>query len=157
ATKSIGDRLVLSPQEALVAGGPAEAFEAQLRELYRGGHRHLVLDFSGVPAIDSAGIRALVRGHTTAQRVQGTMRLAALSPKVRQVLDASRLGSVFEIYQSTDAARLAAWPWRTIRLAIAGAVLCSTLVWAGLKWPMQLTGVSEIAEEAIGGGKKGAP
>ena len=72
ATRSVADRLVLSPQEPLVAGGPAEAFESQLRQLYRTGQKHLVIDFTRVPAIDSAGIRALVRGHTTAQRVEGT-------------------------------------------------------------------------------------
>ena len=116
ATRSIADRLVLSPQVPLVAGGPAEAFESQLRQLYRSGQRHLVIDFTRVPTIDSAGIRALVRGHTTAQRVEGTLRLAALSPRVRDLLDASRLSNVFDIYDSTEAARMAAWPWRTIRI-----------------------------------------
>ena len=76
----VGDRLVMSPMEALVAGGPAEAFERHLQQLFRGGYRHLVVDLSGVPAIDSAGIRALVRGHTTARRVGGTLRLAASNP-----------------------------------------------------------------------------
>jgi anti-anti-sigma regulatory factor len=73
AGRSIADRLVLSPQEPLVAGGSSEAFESQLRQLYRNGQRHLVIDFTRVPAIESAGIRALVRGHTTAQRVEELM------------------------------------------------------------------------------------
>jgi anti-anti-sigma factor len=155
--KPAGDRLVLSPLEPLVAGGPAEAFETQLRQLYRNGHRHLVIDLTGVSMIDSAGIRALVRGHTTAQRVLGTLRLAALKPKVRETLEASHLGGVFDIYESTEAARLAAWPWRTIRIAIAGTILCGGLVWAGLRWPVQLAGISEVAEEAITGGRRTAP
>ena len=78
----VGDRLVMSPMEALVAGGPAEAFERHLQQLFRGGYRHLAVDLSGVPAIDSAGIGALVRGHTTARRVGGTLRLAAPDPAV---------------------------------------------------------------------------
>jgi hypothetical protein len=41
-----------------------------------------VVDLSGVPAIDSAGMRAPVRGHTTARRVGGTLRLAAPNPAV---------------------------------------------------------------------------
>jgi anti-anti-sigma factor len=156
AGRSIADRLVLSPQEPLVAGGSAEAFESQLRQLYRNGQRHVVIDFTRVPAIDSAGIRALVRGHTTAQRVEGTLRLAALPPRVRDLLDASRLASVFDIYESPDAARTAAWPWRTIRVTTAAVVLCGSLVWIGLTWPTELAGINEIAEEAIGGAK-GAP
>jgi anti-anti-sigma factor len=153
ATRSVADRLVLSPQEPLVAGGPAEAFESQLRQLYRSGQRHLVIDFKRVPTIDSAGIRALVRGHTTAQRVEGTLRLAALPSRVRDMLDASRLASVFDIYESIEAARIASWPWRTIRITIFGAVLCGTLVWMGLHWQNQLAGINEIAEEVIGGAK----
>jgi hypothetical protein len=41
ATRSVADRLVLSPQEPLVAGGPGEAFESQLRQVYRSGRRHV--------------------------------------------------------------------------------------------------------------------
>jgi anti-anti-sigma factor len=154
--KPVGDRLVLSPLEPLVAGGPAEAFESQLRQLYRSGHRHIVIDLTGVRSIDSAGIRALVRGHTTAQRIEGTLRLASLSPVVRQILEASHLGGVFDIYESAEAARIAAWPWRTIRTAAAGTLLCAALVWAGLKWPAQLAGISQVSEDAISGGGRGA-
>ena len=153
ATRSVADRLVLSPQEPLVAGGPAEAFESQLRQLYRSGQRHLVIDFKRVPAIDSAGIRALVRGHTTAQRVEGTLRLAALPARIRETLEASRLASVFDIYESTEAARIASWPWRTIRITLSGAILCGALVWLGLRWPNQLAGINEIAGEVIGGAR----
>ena len=153
ATRTVADRLVLSPQEPLVAGGPAEAFESQLRQLYRSGQRHLVIDFKRVPTIDSAGIRALVRGHTTAQRVEGTLRLAALPARVRETLDASRLASVFDIYDSTEAARIASWPWRAIRITLSGAILCGTLVWLGLQWPNQLAGINEIAGEVIGGAR----
>jgi len=40
--RPVGDRLVMSPMEALVAGGAAEAFERQLQQLYRGGYCHLI-------------------------------------------------------------------------------------------------------------------
>jgi hypothetical protein len=85
--------------------------------------------------------------------VEGTLRLAALPSKVRETLEASRLASVFDIYDSPEAARIASWPWRTIRVTLTGAVLCSTLVWLGLRWPNELAGISEIAEEAIGGAR----
>src|ERR687890_52913 len=95
--RPVGDRLVMSPMEPLVAGGAAEAFERQLQQLYRTGYRHLVVDLSGVAALDSAGIRALVRGHTTAQRVAGSLRLAAAPAAVSRVLDVAHLSGVFDI------------------------------------------------------------
>jgi anti-anti-sigma factor len=148
------DRLVLSPQEPLVGGGAAETFEKDIQQLFRRGQRHLIVDMGAVAAIDSAGIRALVRGHTTAQRLRGGLRLAAPRPSVLATLETSRLASIFEIYDSVDAARLATFPWRTLAVVVAGAALCGTLVWAGLKWPMQLVGLDPITQEALESGRR---
>jgi anti-anti-sigma factor len=149
--RTVGDRLVMSPMEPLVAGGAAETFERHVQQLFRSGYRHLVVDLSGVPVIDSAGIRAFVRGHTSAQRVGGTLRLAAAPAAVSRVLELAHLAGVFESYDSVEAARMAAWPWRTIRIAVAGALLCGALVWAGIRWPMELSGVSDTAESIVRG------
>src|SRR5262245_51590560 len=148
------DRLGLSPQEPLLAGGAAEAFERDIQQLFRRGQRHLIIDMAGVPSIDSAGIRALVRGHTTSQRLGGSLRLAAIEPRVAKVLEDSRLASIFGTYESVDAARRAVWPWRTVRIALIGVVICSTLVWIGLKWPLQLTGIDPGTEALLESGKK---
>jgi anti-anti-sigma factor len=142
--KTVGDRLLLTPREPLLAGGPAEAFEIQLRQLIRSGHRHLVVDLSGVASIDSAGIRALVRGHTSAQRAGGSLRLAAVPPAVRTVLEVSHLASVFESYESVEAARFAALPWRHIWIGIGGVALCAAMVYAGIRWANELAGVANV-------------
>jgi anti-anti-sigma factor len=133
-TRFMPGRLLLSPREPLVAGGPAEAFEQQLQHLLRTGHTHLVIDLSEVPRIDSAGIRALVRAHTTAQRVGGILRLAAPRPAVSEVLETMHLGSVFESYESIQAAQFASWPWRTVATVVGGTALCVLLVLIGFRW-----------------------
>jgi anti-anti-sigma factor len=138
----------------LVAGGAAEAFERDIQQLFRGGQRHLIIDLSGVAMMDSGGIRALVRGHTTAQRLGGSLRLAAMRPVVAQVLEASRLSSIFVTYDSVEGARLAAFPWRSVRVLLWGAALCTALVWIGLKWPLQLAGLDQITEQALEAGQK---
>jgi anti-anti-sigma factor len=153
-TRPVADRLVLSPQVPLVAGGAAEAFERDIQQLFRAGQRHLIIDMSGVTMMDSGGIRALVRGHTTAQRLGGNLRLAAMRPAVSQVLDASRLSSIFITYESVEAARLAAWPWRKLRVLAAGAALCGALVWVGMKWPLELTGLDPVTQQMLENGQK---
>jgi hypothetical protein len=105
-----------------------------------------------VHAIDSAGIRALVRAHTSARRVDGTLRIAAAREKVAEVLELSHLGDIFQMYESVDAAKIAAWPWAAIRAAMGGVVLCSVLVWAGLRWPAELTGLGQAVTTALAGG-----
>lgn len=123
--------LVLSPHEPLVERGAAEQFERQIQALLADGHRYLVIDFSSVVGIDDAGIRALVRGHTTARRLGGNLRLAAVNPEVRAFLQSSRLDTVFPILDSVEAAEAREWPWRIIALAAGGIAFCLALVWAG--------------------------
>jgi anti-anti-sigma factor len=157
-SKGLGNRLVLSPQEPIVGGGAAEAFERHLQKLFRSGYRDLIVDMRGVAALDSAGVRALVRGHTSAQRVEGSLRIAGLAPKVRQVLELSRLGEVLEVYESVDAARFASWPWRTVRVWVSIVALTITLVAIGLRWPNELSGAAESATTILPpGGTAPAP
>jgi anti-anti-sigma factor len=147
--KAVGNRLVLSPQEPIVGGGAAEAFERHLQKLFRSGYRDLIVDFSGVPTLDSAGVRALVRGHTSAQRVAGSLRIAGIKPAVRQVLDLSRLGDVLELYDSVEAARIASWPWRSIRVWVSVVAVSGALVAIGLEWPDRLAGVADGATTIV--------
>jgi anti-anti-sigma factor len=130
-----GDEIVLSPQEPLIEGGSAEEFERRVQALFKDGHRRLVVDLGGVAQLDSAGIRALVRGHTTAQRLGGSFKLVGPNAHVRTLLQVTHLDSVFAIYDSLDAAQARQWPWKMIAAVAGGAALCVALVWSGLTWP----------------------
>jgi anti-anti-sigma factor len=153
-TKASRDRLTLSPNEPLVAGGPAEGFERHVQALFRQGYRRLVIDLQRVRALDSAGVRALIRGHTSAQRVGGTFRLVGAGAEVRGVLQAARLDSVLEICDSLEAAEARPWPWPTIRLVAGGALLVAALVWGGVSWSILQPAVERAAEFP---GTAGAP
>lgn len=142
---AVGRRVVLSPQEALVGGGAAEEFEQRIQALLRDGHRDLLVDLRQVPRIDSRGVRALVRGHTTAQRLGAAFRLACPGPHIRTMLQVARLDNIFAIHETIDEARRRQVPWRSVTIAGAGAVLCAVLVWSGFQWPA----VSEISEAAL--------
>jgi anti-anti-sigma factor len=150
-------RMLLSPREPLVAGGAAEAFERQLQQLIRAGYRNLVVNLAEVDSIDSAGIRALVRAHTSARRLEGTLRLAAAGRRVSEVIELSHLDGIFQIYASVDAAKIAAWPWEAIKAAAGGAALCVLLVWAGLRWPVELSGLGQAVTTAIAAGTPEPP
>ena len=127
-------RLVLSPHEPLVEGGAAEQFERDLQTLVADGCRHLVVDLGDVVRIDDAGIRALVRGYTTARRLGGSLRLVGVDADVRAFLHVAHLDTVFPILDSLEAAQAREWdwPWRTIALAAGGTAFCLALVWGGV-------------------------
>jgi len=132
--QAVGERLVLCPLEPLVAGGSAEALERHLSQLYRSGYRSLVVDVSNVPAIDSAGIRALVRAHTTARLMNGTLRIAGAGPEVRRVMELTNLTDVFDMGEpenDASGAALASRATRIIASAMLVTALSTAIVWAG--------------------------
>lgn len=134
STRASGNRLVLSPREDLVAGGPARDFESSVQELFKAGYRHLVTDLRNVAAIDSAGVRALVRALTTSQRLEGSFTLVAPNARVRAVLQTAHLEPVFPIFESIEGAVARRWPWGQLRLAVVGLLLVGVLLAAG-SWP----------------------
>jgi anti-anti-sigma factor len=125
---------VLSPHEPLIEGGAAEEFEHSIQARIAEGHRHLIVDFSGVSRIDAAGIRALVRGHTTARRRGGSLRLAYVNADVRTVLEQAKLSTVFPMADSVAEAQTREWPWRTIGLVAGATAFCSGLFAIGVVW-----------------------
>ncbi len=124
-------QVVMAPQEMLVVGGPAEEYERLAQDLFRSGCRHLIADLRAVTRIDSAGVRALVRSHTSAQRLGGTFTLVAPQPQVRQVLQLSHLEPVFDIRDSLDQVPTRRWRIASLRLWVFGAAVCLALWWAG--------------------------
>jgi anti-anti-sigma factor len=129
------NRLLLSPQEPLVAGGRAEELERRIQEVFKSGYEHVVIDLRGVPNADSAGIRALVRGHTSAQRLSRRFTLVSPNPRVRELLDLSLLTNVLEVVDSLVDAKTQAVPWDRVWSGVAVALVGLALVGVGVTWP----------------------
>ncbi len=137
STKQVAHKeIVLSPQEPLVAGGPAEELEQRIQILYREGFEHVVVDFRAVPTLDSAGIRALVRGHTSAQRLGRGFTIVAPNPRVRELLRVARLDSVLNLCESIETARTRVIPWARIFTAVAVVAFGVALLATGWIWPV---------------------
>jgi anti-anti-sigma factor len=141
---SKSDRLLLSPQEALIAGGPAEELERRIQDVFKAGYEHVVIDLRGVPTADSAGIRALVRGHTSAQRLNRRFTLVSPNPKVKELLELSLLTRVLEVVDTLVEAKTKTIAWDRIWSGVAVAVVGIALVTIGVKWPgLGIVGVAE--------------
>lgn len=85
-----------------VATGPE--LRRRLIELVDEGVRHVVLDLSTVPFLDSSALGVFVTGLKRLRIAGGTMRLAACRPPVRAVLKITSLDRVFFLYPSVEAA-----------------------------------------------------
>jgi anti-anti-sigma factor len=133
--RSSGKEIVLSPQEALAAGASAEQLEEQVHASFKAGIQHVLVDLRGVPHLDSAGIRAIIRGHTSAQRPGRRFTLIGPNTRVRDTLSQLRLLDVVEIADSVDHARSKPMPWHRVITFSAVFLIGIGLVFVGFRWP----------------------
>lgn len=66
--------------------------------------RSLVIDFTNVPYIDSAGIGALVGAHVTHSKEGRSLALVGVSDRVRNALKVTRVETFFHFYPTLDGA-----------------------------------------------------
>ena len=64
----------------------------------------IVLNLSGISYIDSGGLGTLVALYTTAQNAGGSVKLANLTQRVDDLLQVTKLLTVFEVYDSEEKA-----------------------------------------------------
>ena len=130
-----GKKLIVSPSEALVAGGPAEELERTLQAHLASGQHAIVLDLRGVPHLDSAGVRALVRAHTSAERQGRTLTIVNASEQVRALFEVSHLDKVLHLGDAVAAGAVTTFRWRAVRLVLVGILLVAALAWLGARFP----------------------
>jgi anti-sigma B factor antagonist len=69
-----------------------------------GENSQIVLNLAGINYIDSGGLGTLVALYTTAQNAGGSVKLANLTQRVGDLLQVTKLLTVFEVYDSEDKA-----------------------------------------------------
>jgi anti-sigma B factor antagonist len=82
----------------------APAIQERLQTLTSKDKQCVILDFSGVPFMSSAGLRVLQLGLKTARANGGELRLASVGAPTRSVLDQTGLSPLFRIYPTAEAA-----------------------------------------------------
>lgn len=91
--------------EKHVTGGPqAVEFGALVRDFLAQEGKHLVVDITGVEAMNSSGLGMLVGAVTTLRKAQGKIVLACVPPIVQNLLTITRLHTVFESYATVEEA-----------------------------------------------------
>lgn len=82
----------------------SDRFEQQLSKLLAGGERRLVVDFSRVEYISSAGLRVMLALAKRLKDARGALALCGLGEPVRQVFSLAGFLPLFSIDDSRDAA-----------------------------------------------------
>ena len=94
-------RCLLLKVEGRVDHDTAPALEKHIESVFKKGQYHLVVDFSGVDYISSAGLRVLVSALKKARRFnRGDVRLAALSSRTKDAIELVGFNRLFKIYDT---------------------------------------------------------
>ena len=90
--------------EGRIDSTTSSALEAHLAGLTAGGERRLVVDFSGVEYISSAGLRVMLVLAKRVRDVKGGLALCGMGHAVRQVFALAGFLPLFAVDPSRDAA-----------------------------------------------------
>src|SRR5215469_3491303 len=75
-----------------------------VRDLLDNGHNKILLNLGDVNYIDSSGIGELVSGFTAVRSREGQLKLLNLTKKVHDLLQITKLFTVFEVYSDEGTA-----------------------------------------------------
>ena len=97
-TSDDGRVTVVSVEGDLVLGPPESTFKRTISELLERGRVNLLVDLGKVRYLDSSGLGALVRALSESQKEGGQTKLLNAGPRIRQILEITRLEPRFECY-----------------------------------------------------------
>ncbi|MBV9404370.1 MAG: STAS domain-containing protein [Acidobacteriaceae bacterium] len=97
-SRQVGDVTVIDAAGRITLGEGASAFRDTIRDLAAKGNKKLLVDLGEVSYIDSSGIGELVSGFTTVTNNGGQLKLVGLSKRVKDLLQITKLYTVFEVF-----------------------------------------------------------
>jgi len=102
-TRKINEVTIVDCSGKITLGEESATLRLHVKDLMNTS-RQIVLDLGHVTYIDSSGLGALVALYTSARNAGGNIKLANLNSRSRELLQVTRLYTVFETYDSAEEA-----------------------------------------------------
>ncbi|HYP13856.1 MAG TPA: STAS domain-containing protein [Bryobacteraceae bacterium] len=103
-TRQVGDVTVIDAVGRITLGEGSSTFRDSLKDFTAAGNKKLLLNLAGVNYIDSSGIGEMVSGFTTVTNQGGQLKLLNLTKRVQDLLQITKLYTVFEVFDDEAAA-----------------------------------------------------
>ncbi len=100
ANKEIDGVSVVALDGRIVLGEESNSLREKVKSLIAEGKKKIVLNMANVKYIDSAGLGILVAAHVSAKTQGAALRLSNLGNKFHDVLQLTRLMTVFSVYNT---------------------------------------------------------
>lgn len=98
SSRQVGGVTVVDLSGRIVLGDGSSILRDTLKDLAGRGQKQILLNLADVSYIDSSGLGALVSGYTSLKGQQGQVKLLNLTTKVRDLLQITKLLTVFEVF-----------------------------------------------------------
>jgi anti-sigma B factor antagonist len=92
--------LALECSGRIVFGEESSLLRDEVKKDLAEGNKRIVLNLSEISYIDSGGLGTLVALHTSAQNAGSTIKLAGLTKRVGDLLQVTKLLTVFEVHNT---------------------------------------------------------
>jgi anti-sigma B factor antagonist len=102
--RKVADVAVVDFSGKITLGEGSAVLRRTVRELIDRGDRKILLNLADVDYIDSSGIGELVSAYTAVRNVSGELKLLQLTRRVHDILQITRLFTVFDVQSDEDAA-----------------------------------------------------
>jgi anti-sigma B factor antagonist len=103
STRTVKGILVVDCEGRIIFGEESADLRDTVKQLLAQNKR-IVLNLGGVNYIDSGGLGTLVALYTTAHQGGGSIKLCNLTQRVGDLLQVTKLLTIFEVYDSEDKA-----------------------------------------------------
>jgi anti-sigma B factor antagonist len=88
----------------IILGEESNSLREKVKSLLADGKKRIVLNMADVKYIDSSGLGALVAAHVSAKAQGASVRLCNLGQKFHEVMQLTKLLTVFDVYDTEAAA-----------------------------------------------------
>jgi anti-sigma B factor antagonist len=95
---------VVDASGRITLGEGSATLRKTIRQLIEEGHIKILLNLADVDYIDSSGIGELVSGYTAVRSKDGELKLLHLTKKVHDLLQITKLFTVFEVFSDEGTA-----------------------------------------------------
>jgi anti-sigma B factor antagonist len=104
STRTLAGVTVVDCYGRIVLGDETAFLRQQIKDLLLRETRQLVVNLADVNYIDSSGLGTLAGLYASTRNAGGDVKLAALTSRVKDVLQITKLGLIFECYDTAEQA-----------------------------------------------------
>ena len=99
-----GSAIIVDLSGPLHLGPATERLHDKINSLLQQDRKYIILNLGDVTSVDSGGLGELVRTHTSVKNKGGAVKISNLPKRVHDLLVMTRLVTVFDTFDTEDAA-----------------------------------------------------